>query len=113
MTTPSNDPAIDARLATFRQMVARAPENPLAHFGLANELLKARLWAEAVEHLEAYLARYDDEGNGFLRLGEALAALGRTDEARDVLGKGIAAALRFGHPSMAGEMEQRIEELDQ
>ena len=44
MTTPS-------RLDAMRAMVARAPDNMLARFGLANELLKAGAWAEAAEQL--------------------------------------------------------------
>jgi predicted Zn-dependent protease len=101
-----------SKLDTFRAMVAQRPENALARFGLANELLKERLWDEAVEQLRVYLDAYDDEGNGWGRLAEALTALGRTDEARDALRKGIAASQRFGHPSMAHEFEARIEELD-
>jgi thioredoxin-like negative regulator of GroEL len=44
------------RLSTMRAMVAKQPGNPLARFGLANELLKAGLNADAVEELAAYLA---------------------------------------------------------
>ena len=105
MTAPS-------RLDAMRAMVARAPENALARFGLANELLKAREWGEAAEQLEAYLARHDDEGNGWGRLAEAYLALGRTDDAREAFRKGVAAAGRFGHPSMAAEFESRLEEIE-
>jgi predicted Zn-dependent protease len=101
-----------SKLDTFRAMVAQRPDNALARFGLANELLKAQLWEEAAEHLRTYLAAYDDEGNGWGRLAEALAALDRTDEARDALRQGIAASHRFGHPGMASEFEARLEELD-
>jgi predicted Zn-dependent protease len=96
----------------MRAMVARDPENPLARFGLANELLKAREYAEAAEHLRAYLARYDDEGNGWARLAEALEALGDTAGAAEALRAGIAASRRFGHPGMAGELEARLDELE-
>jgi predicted Zn-dependent protease len=95
----------------MRAMVARTPDNALARFGLANELLKAREWAEAAEQLEQYLARYDDEGNGWGRLAEAYLALGRTDDARTAWERGIAAATRFGHPSMAAEFEGRMDEI--
>ncbi len=101
------------RIATFRAMVAKNPENALARFGLANELLKAREWAEAAEQLRAYLARYDDEGNGWGRLAEALAALGDAEGAAEALRTGIAASHRFGHVGMANELEARLEELDQ
>ncbi len=108
MTNPPENP----KLETFRQMVAKNPDNVLARFGLANEALKAGLHEEAREQLEAYLARHDDEGNGYGRLADALAHLGRTDDAKDALRRGVVASRRFGHPSMAAEFEARIEELE-
>lgn len=100
------------RLETMRAMVAKNPSNVLARFGLANEALKAQLYEEAVEHLRAYLDRHDDEGNGFGRLAEALVKLGRVDEARDALRRGIAASDRFGHPGMVNEFESRLDALE-
>jgi hypothetical protein len=35
------------------------------------------------------------------------------DEAKDALRAGIAAARRFGHPSMAAEFDARLEELNE
>lgn len=104
MTTP--------RLDTFRAMVAKSPDNPLARFGLANELLKAGLHAEAAEQLRAYLGSYDDEGNGWSRLAEALEATGDVDGTREALRRGIEASRRHGHPGMANELQARLEELD-
>ncbi|MCC6770726.1 MAG: hypothetical protein IT360_05895 [Gemmatimonadaceae bacterium] len=101
-----------SRLDTFRTMVSRSPANAVARFGLANELIKAELWAEAAEHLRLYLASYDDEGNGYGRLAHACEALGLMDEARDALARGITAAERFGHPGMASELAGRLEDLE-
>ena len=101
-----------SRSDAFRAMLAKDPADPRAHFGLANEALKAGHYADAVEHLQTYLRVYDDEGNGYGRLAEALAALGRGDEAREALRRGIDAAERFGHPSMAGELSARLDELE-
>jgi predicted Zn-dependent protease len=100
-----------SRLDTFRVMVAQHPANALARFGLANEALKAGLLEEAVENLQAYLGMHDDEGNGYGRLADALAKLGRLDEASAALRTGIETARRFGHPGMASELEARLEEL--
>lgn len=100
-----------SRLDAMRAMVARAPDNPLARFGLANELLKAEAWAEAAAELERYLAGHDDEGNGWGRLADAYARLGRADDARAAYERGIAASHRFGHGGMAAELEERREEL--
>jgi predicted Zn-dependent protease len=103
----------ESRLETFRAMVAQNPTNALARFGLANEALKAGLLDEAVEQIQAYLGMHDDEGNAYGRLADALAKLGRTDEARTALRTGIDTARRCGHPSMASEFEMRLEELDE
>ena len=100
------------RLLAMRSMVAKQPDNPLARFGLANELLKAGLHAEAEVELAAYLARYDDEGNGWLRYAAVLHTLSRTDDARAAAQKGIAAAQRFGHGALLNELEARFEEWE-
>jgi predicted Zn-dependent protease len=102
---------MSTRIDAFRRMVAKDPSNLLARFGLANEALKAGLYEEAREQLEAYLTGYDDEGNAYGRLAEAYDHLGRTDDARAALRKGIAASLRFGHTGMAAEFESRLDEL--
>lgn len=95
------------RLATMRAMAAKQPENALARFGLANELLKAGLLIEAEVELAAYLARFDDEGHGWLRYADTLHALGRHGEARAACDKGIEAASRYGHATMVAEFEER------
>jgi predicted Zn-dependent protease len=99
------------RLDAMRAMVAKNPNNALARFGLANEAMKAQLYDEAAEQLRIYLASHDDEGNGYGRLADALLHLGQTEEARDALRRGVDAARRFGHPTMANEFEARLEEL--
>jgi len=100
------------RLETFRVMVSRSPGNPLARFGLANEALKAGLWEEAAEHLQVYLASFDDEGNGYGRYAEALLELGKPAEAVEALRRGIDAARRFGHPGLSAELSDRLDELE-
>ena len=101
-----------SRLDAFRAMVAKNPGNPLARFGLANEAYKERLFEEARENYEAYLAASDDEGNAYGKLAEVLHALGRSDEARAAFRRGIDAARRFGHAGMVNDLESRLEELE-
>jgi predicted Zn-dependent protease len=98
------------RLAAMRALVAKQPENPLARFGLANELLKAGEHAEGERELAAYLARHDDEGNGWLRYADVLHVLGRTDEARVAAQRGIDAAHRHGHGALVGDLESRLDD---
>ena len=98
-----------SRLDAFRAMVAKNPANMQARFGLANEAVKAGRLDEALEHYEAYLAGFDDEGNGHARLADVLERLGRTSESHDALRRGIDAARRHGHPSLAAELEERLD----
>lgn len=95
------------RLETMRAMAARQPNNALVRFGLANELLKANLLEEAATELAAYLAAYDDEGNGWLRYCDTLVALGRPDEARAAAARGKDAASRYGHGTLMQEFDER------
>ena len=99
-----------SRLDALRSLVDRSPQNAAARFGLATELLKAGLWDEAREHLEAYLAAHDDEGNAWGKLADACEQLGRPEEAQAALRKGIEASMRHGHPGMAAEFEERLEQ---
>jgi len=96
------------RIAALTKLLARAPNDPRAHFGLALEHEKLGQWEEVVARLRRYLELTDDEGNAWGRLGHALRQLGQHDAARDAYRRGIEAALRHGHPSMAAEFEELL-----
>lgn len=100
------------RIEALRTMAAAHPDDPRPRFGLALEYEKAERWEDAVDTLREYLARTDDEGNAWGRLGAALRRLGRDDEAREAYRTGIEAAYRHGHPTMAGEFEDVLDEWD-
>ena len=103
----------DARIEALRKMAEARPDDPRPRFGLALELEKAGRWEDVVRELREYLARAkDEEGNAYGRLGAALRRLGREDEARDAYRQGIEAAYAHGHPTMAGEFEQVLEDWD-
>jgi Flp pilus assembly protein TadD len=101
------------RLETLRAMVIKNPGHALARYGLANELVKAEKFDEALTVLRDYLAMHDDEGSAFRLLAACYIKLDRTDEAREAYRRGIEAANRHGHPGMAAEFEASLEGLDQ
>jgi Flp pilus assembly protein TadD len=94
------------RIAALERMLERHPDDPRLRFGLALEYLNAGRPEDAVRELRAYLVASEDEGNAWGRLGAALHDLGRDEEARDAFRRGIEAAHRHGHPTMAEEFEQ-------
>lgn len=101
----------EERIEALRRMLERTPGEARIRFGLAAEYERLGRWDDAARELRAYLADADDEGNAWGRLGRALAELGRLDEAREAYRTGIACAARHGHPSMAAEFEETLEEL--
>jgi Flp pilus assembly protein TadD len=103
--------AVD-RMEYFARLAAEQPAAPRARFGYAHELLRAERWEDAVVELRAYLALAEDEGNAWGRLGEALARLGRVDEAADAYLAGIDQAAKFGHHGMADDFRDAVEDLE-
>ena len=98
------------RIDWLRKQVSLDPNDPRLRFGLALEYEKLGRWPQVVEELRNYLALTDDQGNAWGRLGRALRELGRDDEARDAYRRGIEAATRHGHPGMAAEFEEVLED---
>jgi predicted Zn-dependent protease len=92
-------------------MLGNRPDDTRLRFGVALEYLKAGRTEDGVRELRRYLAEADDEGNGWGRLGAALVELGRDDEAMEAFQAGIRAAGRHGHPTMAEELRQTLEDL--
>lgn len=92
-------------------MAEARPQDPRPRFGLALEFEKQGRWEEMASTLREYLALTDDEGNAYGRLAQALRHLGRDDDARGALQQGIEAARRHGHPTMAGEFEDTLDEM--
>lgn len=100
------------RISSLRKMLEQRPDDPRLHFGLALEYERLQEWEAVAAELRAYLQLTDDEGNGWGRLGNALRQLGRDDEAREAYRKGIEQAYRHGHPGMAEEFEEILEDWD-
>lgn len=100
------------RVAALERMLEKRPDDPRLRFGLALEYLNAGRTEEGVRELRAYLDATDDEGNAWGRLGAELRRAGREEEAKDAYRRGIDAAYRHGHPTMAAEFEEILEGWD-
>ncbi len=92
------------RIEYFERMLADNPDNPTGLLALANEYGKAGRDEDEALVLQRYVGTHDDEGNAYLRLGGVLEKLGREDEAREVYGKGIGQAEKYGHSGMAEDL---------
>jgi predicted Zn-dependent protease len=92
-----------SRIDIFRQILESDPANGAVLFGLAKEYEKAGLNEELIDALNRYLAATDDEGNAYGMLARAYEKNEQRDQARAAYARGIEAAQRHGHPSMAEE----------
>lgn len=99
------------RLVNLRRMAQDRPDDPRLQFGLAVELLNQGETRAGAEALRAYLSLAEDEGNGWGRLGAALAELGETEEAREAYSRGIEIANHRGHGGLAEELQEAMENL--
>jgi predicted Zn-dependent protease len=98
-----------SRIDTFKQMLVNDPINSSILFGLAKEFEKSGQTAEMIETLERYIAISEDEGNAFGMLARAYETVGQSDKARETYQRGIDAAMKHGHPSMAEEYRAALE----
>ena len=98
-----------SRIDIFKQMLVSDPINSSILFGLAKEYEKAGQNQQMIETLERYLAISDDEGNGFGMLARAYQQADQLSKARATYQRGIEAATKHGHPSMAEEYRTILE----
>jgi predicted Zn-dependent protease len=102
---------VEDRINYFERMLADNPDNPTGLLALANEYQKTGRHEDEAAVLERYLAKHEDEGNAWGRLGEVLGRLGREDEARTAYDAGIRQAEKFGHSGMAEDLRGALIQL--
>jgi Flp pilus assembly protein TadD len=100
-----------SRLPALLDLHRADPADADLLFMIASELASAGRHAEAVDWLSRYVEQGRDVGAGHALAADCLLELGRTDEARAQLERGVEAAMRGGHPTLAGELRDRIDEL--
>ena len=95
---------MEDRIEYFERMLADNPDNPTGLLALANEYNKVGRYEDEAAVLQRYVRNHEDEGNAYLRLGEALQKIVHKDEARAAYEKGIEQAEKFGHSGMAEDL---------
>jgi len=101
----------DEREQKYLNMIAQFPESPLGHFSLAKYYLEVGRWREAIERLEYCLKEEADWAAAMVALGDAYAGAGDKAKAIEVLETARATALAQSHPSLAEDIDERLEDL--
>ena len=99
------------RLAMLNEILEQSPDDAFARYGLAMEYSKQGETDRAMEEFRKLLATHPDYTPGYFMAAQTLAAASRTDDARKMLGDGIASAKRTGNSHAQSEMEGMLAEL--
>ena len=101
-------------LAKLRKLLTLDPDDPLSRFALGKKLFETdpspAALDEAAEHLRFANAGAPDHLATYHILGQVLMKLGRNDEARDVLERGITRVAAVGH-GMGRDLGPAMREL--
>jgi Tfp pilus assembly protein PilF len=100
-----------SRREKLEEMVAAGPENALSRYALAIECGNQGDEPAATAQFEELLRRHPQYVTGWFQYGLFLARVGRTDEARQTLTRGIAVAEQTGDTHAADEMRAARDDL--
>jgi predicted Zn-dependent protease len=99
------------RLAMLTEILAHSPNDAFARYGLALEHSNRGETEKALEEFGKLLAAHPDYTAGYFMAAQTLAKAARPDDAKKMLGNGIASAKRTGNAHALSEMEAMLAEL--
>jgi tetratricopeptide (TPR) repeat protein len=99
------------RLDALRAMLAQDPANQFARYGLATELNNQGRGEEAVAEFKTLLEFNPNYAAAYYHAGRALEGLGRIDDARQMLEKGIEVTTRTGDSHTRSELQAALDML--
>lgn len=99
------------RLEQLKRFLEQEPEDAFTRYALALEHISRKMVTEGIELLEETIERDPSYVAAYHMLGQQFALEGRTEEARDIYERGIAAARSTGDTHAASEMEGELADL--
>jgi tetratricopeptide (TPR) repeat protein len=100
------------RLEFLNEMLAASPGNTFARYGLAMELQNAGQPDGAWRHFEYLLTHHPDYSAAYFQAGMLLVKMGRREEARNVLERGIEVTGRQGNAHAQSELQAALDDLE-
>ncbi len=99
------------RVAQLKEILTLDANNAFARYGLAMEYSNANEVEPALTEFNTLIQAHPEYAAGYFMAAQMLARVNRTEEARQWLAQGIAAANRSGNSHASGEMEAMLAEL--
>jgi cytochrome c-type biogenesis protein CcmH/NrfG len=99
------------RIAILSEILTQNPNDAFARYGLAMEYSNRGEVAAALAEFAKLLSANPDYTPGYFMAAQTLAKADRAEEAKKMLGDGIASAKRTGNAHALSEMEAMLAEL--
>jgi hypothetical protein len=99
------------RRQVLEEFVEKSPSNAFSRYGLAMECMTSGDPGAAIRNFDLLLKQHADYIPAYLMYGQLLARESRTDDAKQILSTGIAAAGRKGDQHAVSEMEALLADL--
>src|SRR6476620_6235807 len=99
------------RLEMLQEHLAEFPDGAFGRYGLAMEYAHSGDSEAALKEFATLLEKHPEYTAGYFMAAQTLAKVARTDEAREMLRKGIASAERTNNSHARSEMEVMLAEL--
>ena len=100
-----------SRRQKLEEFLAKNPNDAFSRYGIALECVKEGDLAEAETHFRTLIEANPDYVPGYQMYAQTLAQNERAGDAKAILEKGIAAAIRQGNQHARSEMEGLLSEL--
>lgn len=100
-----------SREEKIRSLLAAEPDDAFLNFSLAMELAKLERWDESFAQFDRLIEVDPDYVGAYFHKGKTFAMLGRADDAREVIRRGITKAAEVGDFHAKGEMEEFVQGL--
>ncbi|SRR5690348_4862723 len=104
-------PTPGKRRQMLEQFVQKNPADAFARYGLAMECVNEKDFSAAEAQFAQLIAAHPGYVAAYYQFGRLLAAQNRTDEARKILGEGVARAAQSGDAHAQQEMQAALDEL--
>ena len=101
----------NTRIEQLKEILEMDPKNILTRYALGMEYSGAGQTDEAVKAFKELMAVNPDYANAYFMGAQALQAAERTEEAKQWLTDGIAAARRSNNRHAEGEMQAMLDEI--
>ncbi|MBI3724729.1 hypothetical protein HY251_12350 [bacterium] len=99
------------RVEMLEEFVRAKPDDAFTRYGLAMELRRLGRHDDAVREFRTLLEKQERYVPAYLMFGQLLTTLGRVEDAKKVLAKGVSVAGSAGNEHAAGELQEALEQL--